>query len=93
MRQTMATLGLIAALALPFGHLALAAGQGDTRGTMDMFATMDSNKDGVLTADEFVGTPMADDFAKYDRNHDGKVTRQEFDDAAKTDGMSAMPGM
>jgi len=91
-RHTITVLGLAAVLTLSLGHAALAAEQHEAMGNQDMFQTMDHNKDGVLTKDEFAGTPMANDFDKYDRNHDGKVTRQEFGATAQMP-QTNMPGM
>jgi Ca2+-binding EF-hand superfamily protein len=94
MRNTLATCLLAAGLTLALGQAAPAATP--AAGQDDMFTTMDANKDGVLTKEEFAAHGMGDDFAKYDANGDGKVTRSEYDAVAsgKAGGMPAnMPGM
>lgn len=92
MRNALAACLLAAGLTLALGQAATAADAGQD----DMFATMDANKDGVLTKEEFTAHGMGDDFAKYDTNGDGKVTRSEYDVAApgKAGNMPGkMPGM
>ncbi len=92
MRHSIMILALITGLtlALATGTTARAAGQDAPAGQEDMFTTMDANKDGVLTKEEFAAHGMAEDFAKYDANGDGKVTQEEFKAA---EGTAKMPGM
>lgn len=90
MRTIIAAIALVAALAAV--PAAWAAAQADnTKAAEEMFTTMDTNKDGVLTKEEFAAHHMADAFAKADKNGDGKVTRDEYIGHAAT--MPAMPGM
>ncbi|MFU2209369.1 calcium-binding protein [Solidesulfovibrio sp. C21] len=78
MRTAIAAFALIAALAaVPAAYAASQPAQ-DTTAAEKMFSTMDTNKDGVLTKEEFAAHHMADDFAKADKNGDGKVTRDEY---------------
>jgi len=93
MRKIMFSGMLAAGLTLALGlcQPALAAGDAPKSADDDMFTTMDANKDGVLTKEEFAAHGMADDFAKYDKNGDGKVTREEYN--AKGADMGKMPGM
>ena len=95
MRTSVKTIVLAAGLLLAATHAApaLAAGENDkaVKDAETMFATMDTNKDGVLTQEEFAAHGMAADFAKSDKNGDGKVTKEEYVGYAAS--MKAMPGM
>lgn len=92
MRTAIAAFALVAALAtVPAAHAASQTPQDAKKAAAEMFDTMDTNKDGVLTKEEFAAHGMADDFAKADANHDGKVTRDEYIGSATA--MPAMPGM
>ena len=71
---------LFAAAALLASTLAVKAqdaqrprGQG---GNNLLFAALDTNKDGVLDADEIAKAPEA--LKKLDKNGDGKITREEL---------------
>ena len=48
----------------------------------ELFAQMDSNKDGKLSTAEVKG-PLANDFAKIDTNSDGFITKAELAKAPK----------
>lgn len=69
------------------------ADQASEKAAKDMFVTMDTNKDGVLTQQEFTAHHMGDDFAKADKNHDGKVTMDEYVSHGHGGDMHDMPGM
>jgi len=75
---------LSAAIAAP--ALAQQPGGGGGRGPMADFATMDANKDGKVTKEEFTKTlpeqaqAMADQiFARRDANGDGTLSKEEAD--------------
>ena len=50
-----------------------------------LFAQMDSDKDGKLSASEVKG-PLANDFSKIDTNSDGFITKAELEKAPKPTG-------
>ncbi len=54
---------------------------------MSIFNGRDSNKDGKLTQDEVVGSPMADRMKDLDKDGDGAISQEEF-----RAGMSGMFG-
>jgi len=47
-----------------------------------LFAALDTNKDGVLDAEEIANAPAA--LKKLDKNSDGKITREELRPAGAT---------
>lgn len=71
---------------LTSGHLAAIDGNGD--GVVDQsefeafiaasFATLDANKDGMLTVEEATVTMTPEQFAAINANKDGGVSRAEF---------------
>lgn len=68
---------LIAALALPISAIACPGG-GPGKGANDShFSKMDSNGDGVITAEEHAAA-AAKRFTEMDTNGDGKLTRDEI---------------
>jgi hypothetical protein len=45
---------------------------------MSFLNGLDANKDGVLTAEELAGNPMADRMKQLDKDGDKAVTQEEF---------------
>ncbi len=59
--------------------------------TDQLFAQMDSNKDGKLSKTEVKG-PLANDFAKIDTNSDGYISKDELNKAPKPNGQRPQQG-
>ena len=59
--------------------------------TDELFAQMDSDKDGKLSKAEVKG-PLANDFAKIDLNSDGFITKEELNKAPKPSGPRPQQG-
>ena len=72
---------------------AAATGQpnGGPPSTDALFAQMDSDKDGKLSASEVKG-PLASDFSKIDTNGDGFITKAELEKAPKPTGQRPPQG-
>ncbi len=61
------------------GAPAMPGGQPPQGGGHRGFAAMDTNHDGVITLDEWIGAGRHEKrFAMIDANHDGKITRDEL---------------
>ncbi len=57
----------------------------------ELFAQMDSNKDGKLSKAEVKG-PLADNFSKIDTNSDGFISKEELTKAPKPSGQRPPQG-
>ena len=65
--------------------------QGPPPGVEEIFAQMDSNKDGKLSIEEVKG-PLKNDFSKIDTNGDGFISKEELEKAPKPDRQGPPPG-
>ena len=45
---------------------------------MDMFNRMDTDKDEILTAEEYSSSPMADRLKTLDKDESGGISKEEF---------------
>ena len=70
---------------------ATAQSQGGAPSTEEIFAQLDSDKDGKLSKTEVKG-PLANDFAKIDTNSDGYISKEELNKAPKPSGQRPSQG-
>jgi hypothetical protein len=72
----MAAVALVASALVVNAQDAQRPRRGGGGGGNSLFAALDTNKDGVLDADEIAKAPEA--LKKLDKNGDGKITRDEL---------------